>query len=363
LTKKKFEIISKAPARVCLFGDHQDYLNLPVIACAIDRFIEIKANKNNSNFLKIYKTDLNEIEKININDPLENIENEDYLKLALKVLKRYNCKLTHGYDIYISGNIPINAGLSSSSALTVAWIQFLIFAYKINIPISKLILSKLAYETEVIEQGSSGGKMDQYTISHGKTIFLNTLNDKIKIFSEPINYLIIGVSGESKDTLGMLSSLKSKTWEAINKVKSKVLDFDPKNIDLKKINLYLKILDVKLQPFLEAAIINYKITQKAKKEFLKKNFKNQIIGELMNHHHKLLKENLKITTPKIDLMIDASLTSGAFGAKIIGSGGGGCIAVLSNKKNVNQIITNLKKAGAIDAFEVNVSNGPELYVN
>ena len=45
MTKKKFEIISKAPARVCLFGDHQDYLNLPVIACAIDRFIEIKANK------------------------------------------------------------------------------------------------------------------------------------------------------------------------------------------------------------------------------------------------------------------------------------------------------------------------------
>ena len=105
MTKKKFEIISKAPARVCLFGDHQDYLNLPVIACAIDRFIEIKANKNNSNFLKIYKTDLNEIEKININDPLENIENEDYLKLALKVLKRYNCELTHGYDVYISGNI------------------------------------------------------------------------------------------------------------------------------------------------------------------------------------------------------------------------------------------------------------------
>ena len=80
----------------------------------------------------------------------------------------------------------------------------------------------------------------------------------------------------------------------------------------------------------------------------------------MNHHHKLLKENLKITTPKIDLMIDASLKSGAFGAKIIGSGGGGCIAVLSNKRNINQIISSLKKAGAIDAFEVNVSNGPEL---
>ena len=83
----------------------------------------------------------------------------------------------------------------------------------------------------------------------------------------------------------------------------------------------------------------------------------------MSEHHKLLKNNLKITTPKIDLMIDISLKSGAFGAKIIGSGGGGCIAVLSDKKNVNQIISNLKEGGAIDAFKVNVSNGPELHIN
>ncbi|MBT4237446.1 MAG: hypothetical protein HOD76_04485, partial [Cryomorphaceae bacterium] len=24
------KIVSRAPARVCLFGDHQDYLNLPI---------------------------------------------------------------------------------------------------------------------------------------------------------------------------------------------------------------------------------------------------------------------------------------------------------------------------------------------
>ena len=28
-----------SPARVCLFGDHQDYLGLPVIAGTIDRFM------------------------------------------------------------------------------------------------------------------------------------------------------------------------------------------------------------------------------------------------------------------------------------------------------------------------------------
>jgi len=39
-------ITSEASARICFFGDHQDYLNLPVIAGTIDRKIKIKATPN-----------------------------------------------------------------------------------------------------------------------------------------------------------------------------------------------------------------------------------------------------------------------------------------------------------------------------
>ncbi len=33
-----------APGRICLFGEHQDFLGLPIIACAIDLAIEIIGN-------------------------------------------------------------------------------------------------------------------------------------------------------------------------------------------------------------------------------------------------------------------------------------------------------------------------------
>ena len=42
------EVMFKAPGRICLFGDHQDYLGLPIIACAIDLFIEFSAISNES---------------------------------------------------------------------------------------------------------------------------------------------------------------------------------------------------------------------------------------------------------------------------------------------------------------------------
>ena len=49
------KIVSRAPARVCLFGDHQDYLSLPIIATTIDRTIEVNAIRNNSRYFKIFK--------------------------------------------------------------------------------------------------------------------------------------------------------------------------------------------------------------------------------------------------------------------------------------------------------------------
>ena len=89
-------------------------------------------------------------------------------------------------------------------------------------------------------------------------------------------------------------------------------------------------------------------------ELKKKNINMRKLGSLMNEHHFLLKNNLKITTKKIDKMIESSNSSGAYGSKIIGSGGGGCIVTLCEKKNVFDIIENLKLNGAKDAFEVKV---------
>ena len=52
-------------------------------------------------------------------------------------------------------------------------------------------------------------------------------------------------------------------------------------------------------------------------------------------------------------MIESTHSSGAYGSKIIGSGGGGCIVT---EKNVFDIIENLKLSGAKDAFEAKFVN-------
>ncbi len=356
-----FKITSKAPGRICLFGDHQDYLKLPIIACAIDRYITIDAERNDQGIFYIQMNDLNQSFKIPIDKQNIEVEKDDYLGIALKVLRRHGCIPNSGYNISISGDIPINAGLSSSSALTIAWINFLITAFGINGQFSSVRLAKLAYETEVIERNSSGGKMDQFTISLGNLIYLNTEDDSHVIFSKSIASLIVGVSGIDKDTFGVLASLKTKALEAINQVKATIKDFEIKNSEIEDLEKYLTLVDADLKPYLSAGIKNYFITKAAYSELQKESSDINYLGDLMNKHHLLLRDNLKITVPRIDSMIENSLKAGAIGAKIIGSGGGGCIVAISEPGNEEKIISEIKKAGAIDAFLIKETEGAIVY--
>ena len=355
------KIISLAPGRTCLLGDHQDYLGLPVIACAISRNIKLTAIENGLRVFNINKPDINQKRVINIDEKVSSIEKGDHLLYALKVLKKYGCIPNKGYNIKITGNLPINAGTSSSSAVVVSWVNFLIDAFGVNEEVSPELISQIAYESEVLEQGAPGGKMDQYSIGIGNIVYLETGDDfSYEIIKTPLHGLIIGESGIPKETVGLLSELREKTWIAIHKVKTEIPDFDIKKAKKEDLKRYLNYVPDHMQRYLYAAIANHDITQKALVEFkkLEPNFRK--IGELMTEHHNILKNDLKITVPRIDDMIRGALEAGALGAKIVGSGGGGSIVVLAPEGKEKQVIEGIKNAGGIDAYEVSVDPGARI---
>jgi galactokinase len=62
-------------------------------------------------------------------------------------------------------------------------------------------------------------------------------------------------------------------------------------------------------------------------------------------------------------MINAALKAGAYGAKIVGSGGGGSIVVIADPKNENGVIKAILEAGAQEAYAVNVDPGVRIIDN
>jgi galactokinase len=357
-------ITASAPGRTCLFGDHQDYLGLPVIACAIDRNIKLIAKENQTDSFVLNMIDIDEIRIIDIHASFEKLEPRDYFASSLRVLRRYGCVPKKGYTITITGDIPINSGTSSSSALLMAWIRFLIEAFGIDHEVTPDFLSQLGYESEVLEHGEPGGMMDHFSIGVGNIVYINTKSPfSFDVIGTELKGLITGVSGVPKETIGLLGELKGNALMAIDVVKQNYPDFDLYTSKLEDLDHYKNCLPDRLIPFFEAAIKNYHYTKEALKEFEKPVLDLQKIGDLMNGHHEVLRDLLKITVPRIDAMINAALKAGAYGAKIVGSGGGGSIVVIADPKNEDVVIEAILRAGAQEAYAVKVDPGVRIIDN
>ena len=358
------KITSLAPGRTCLFGDHQDYLGLPVIACAIDRNIKLTAEQNSTNTFVLNMIDIDEVRTIDINAAFEKLEPRDYFASSLRVLRRYGCVPNTGYTITITGDIPINSGTSSSSALLMAWIRFLIDAFGIDHEVTPEFLSKLGYESEVLEHGEPGGMMDHFSIGVGNIVYINTKQPfSYRIIGTGLKGLITGVSGVPKETIGLIGEIKGNALMSIGIVKQNFPDFDLHASKIEDFDRYRNCLPDRLIPFFEAALKNYHYTKEALKEFEKPVLDLKKIGELMNQHHEVLRDLLKITVPRIDAMINAALRAGAYGAKIVGSGGGGSIVVIADPQIEDSVIEAILSAGAQEAYAVNVDPGVRTIEN
>ncbi len=339
-----------APGRVVLFGEHQDYLGLPVIPAAIDLQIKITGQKTRNNEISLLLDDIHQVLtfKPSMDNPLPK---RGYIQSGVRVLQRegiipINC----GINAQIISEIPIKAGLSSSSALTVVWIKFLSELY--DHQLNPMELTNLAFKAEVTEFNEPGGLMDQMCIAHGYINFQEFDPIRCTRLLESMSGLVVGDSLETKDTLSTLTNIKHGVFSALEEMGvQKVKDIQASDITA----------DIVKEPFarscLLAAVNNYTYTNQAYEEFYRrgKKFNPDLIGDLMSKHHNILRDELRISTPKIENMIHSVLKAGAKGAKITGSGQGGCMIVFCPGKE--ELVSKAIEEAGGKAYRVNVSSG------
>ena len=345
----------KVPARICFFGDHQDYLGLPVIAGTINRFIELKATPISEHEFQLELADVQDSRAIPLDIENETVPTGDYLLSSMAILRSRGFRFEQGYQVVISGNIPVNAGLSSSSALTVAWIRFLVGIQKEVPKVSDAQIGHWAYEAEVEFFDSPGGLMDQYTIAQQGLLFIDTKNGQTKRLKGGVGDLVVAESGISKVTLDVLKNARIFQEKAIAQVKARHHEFDIMNSTSEDYETYLNSVLIEYRQHWYAVVHNYDITKKARRLLLSQGNNLEQLGSLMNAHQKILEECIQNTPAQMAKMMNAARKAGALGAKTIGSGGGGCmVALVSNttKKNVVKAFTD---NGAKAAYEVELT--------
>jgi galactokinase len=342
-------MLSKAPGRICIFGEHQDYIGHPVIAGAINLFFNIKGDLREDNNVIINKLDLNEVEKFILPKKglLEYKKERDYFKSGINVLRKKGYKIDRGVEVEVWSNIPIMAGTSSSSALAVAWIRFLSDIYGLNIS-DDYQVGEYAYLAEVEEFGEPGGKMDQYTSAVGGIVYLDFIKKDYEKLKKNMSGFVLIDSLTPKDTFGVLKRLKYGETTALKLIKEKYKNIDLSEIDEKQ----LSFLPSNLFKYGKAAVMNYQLTIKGRSLLREENIDENLLGQYLNEEHKLLRDCLEISTEKIEKILDIALKNGALGGKINGSGGGGTVFFYAPGKE-EFIIDKLQKLN-IRAFKIKI---------
>jgi galactokinase len=314
------------PGRVCLFGEHQDYLHLPVVPCAISLRVAIEGAHRNDDLVRIGLPDISREEIFSVRGEIPYVLERDYFRSTMNVMKRKGFTFSRGLDCVVRGNIPINAGTSSSSALVIGWVNLLARTSDQARELTPMEIATLAHAAEVLEFGEPGGMMDHFSTAFGGVIAIDFFPFiAVDRLSSSPGTFVLGDSGEPKDTKGILARVKNRVLDAVARLAKRHETFSLQTADAGVIRSLGSELAPDEQSLLLGTLRNRDITRQARAQFHAPDLDRRQIGRLLSEHQTVLREVLGISTPKIDRMIAAAEHAGAYGGKINGSGGGGCM--------------------------------------
>jgi galactokinase len=343
-----------APGRICLFGEHQDYLGLPVIAAAISLRIRAATLGPNDGRFSIHLPDVGGHEELDPCAEQSYAHSRDYLRSSLNVLRRQGAAWREGAEVRISGEIPIGAGVSSSSALTVMWLLYLCRSSEPPMDVSEDDLARLGYAAEVTEFGEPGGMMDHYCAALGGLIFIDTRPPfAARRLQAPLDGFVLGNSREPKATVETLGRVRAEVSEGVRELRGNLPTFHLAETPLEEAEPYLRRISPRLARRVRANLVNRDLTREALRRL--EDGDGEAIGPLLLEHHAQLRDGLELSTPKIERMLEASLAAGALGGKINGSGGGGCMFAFA-PGHALEAAEAIRRAGG-EAYVVQIDRG------
>jgi galactokinase len=341
-------MLVSTPGRICLFGEHQDYLGLPVIAAAISRRIQIEGTHRSDTKVVMHLPDLDSKIEFSLENTFPYTQDRDYYKSAINVLKRKGLTFSKGFECTVTGNIPINSGTSSSSALIVSWARFLDRMSDAPANFNAKEIGEIAYLAEVPEFGEPGGMMDHYSTAIGHIIYLESKPEiRVEALTPPLGTFVLGDSLEPKDTIGILARCRYGMEAILRKVMEHEPSFNLFSTESEAIHSYRSFLNSDELGLLTANMEDRDLLRRGKALFEAPDLSNDFhkeLGQLLSTHHRNLRDFKRTSTPKIDRMMDAALSAGALGGKINGSGGGGCMFAYA-PGNAPEVAEAIEKAG------------------
>ncbi len=340
-----------SPGRVNLIGEHTDYNGGHVFPCALSFGTYGAIALRDDKVVRMYSENFDD--KGIISFDIENLKNDkehdwaNYPKGVIDVLRKHGYDVNKGFDMFVYGNIPNGAGLSSSASLELLMAVMMNDIYDFNI--DRVELVKYCQEAENDFIGVNCGIMDQFAIGMGKdsnAILLdcNTLDYKYSTVNLKDEVIVIANTNKRRGLAdSKYNERRGECEEALKELQSelKINALGELTEDEFEQSKHLIKNDVRAKRAKHAVYENQR-TLKAVKAL--ENNDIDTFGKLMNESHNSLRDDYEVTGKELDTLVDlASKQEGTIGSRMTGAGFGGCTVSIVKKPMVEKFIENVGK--------------------
>lgn len=318
---------SSAPGKVYLFGEHAVVYGEPAVPCAIEKRARVSVDRRDDGKLRVHSEDLSlngftveygaspdDRPDVDVSESLVSAA-MGYVDGAIEQVRDVTGEDDVGFEVMIESEIPLGAGLGSSAAVVVAAIDAA--TRELGVVLDTDELAERAFQTEHAVQDGQASRADTFCSATGGAVRVE--GDDCQAIEAPDLPIVIGFDGGAGDTGELVAGVRSLREE---------YEFAADTVEA--------IGDIVRSG--EAALADGDVEE---------------LGRLMNFNHGLLSA-LGVSSRSLDTMVWAARDAEAYGAKLTGAGGGGCIVALDPTEETETALS--FTPGCEDAFRAELAD-------
>jgi galactokinase len=343
------DLVAAAPGRVNLIGEHIDYSDGYVLPFAIKDRTLVAARKRSDSTVRIASAQRrNKIVTVDINQVKPGLKGE-WERYALGVL--WSMGITNGVDLMIDGHVPLGAGLSSSAALECSVATAMNHLFDLGFNLEEL--ARLTQKAENQYVGVPCGIMDQSVslmATQGSALLLDcrdlsTKNISFDVASHGLELLIIDTQAHHALTDGGYAERRASCESVVARLGITSL----RELTMDQLEGSRALINETEYVRARHAVTEMKRVLDCVEALKASDFEK--VGQLINQSHISLRDDYTVSCPELDTAVNAALSEGALGSRMVGGGFGGSAIALIQASKTTETIGAIEKAFSSKGFK------------
>lgn len=341
-------LIVRSPGRVNIIGEHTDYNEGFVLPAAIDKAAWVAISPRTDGEIRLYAKDLNQHFSIRVSD-IQPQKKPSWPNYILGVVAQFVKKgmPVQGFNLILSSEVPIGAGLSSSAAVECATAFALNELWQTGL--DRMTLVRMAQLAEHEYAGVKCGIMDQFASMFGQK------DHCLRLDCRSLDYTLIPLQLPGVKILLLDTHVKHSL--AASEYNDRRQECE-KGVEIvqKKYPQVRSLRDIsvsQLKECLDETSLTFRRCRYVVEENVRLNGVCEALsagnlkqaGELMFQTHDGLSRDYSVSSPELDFLVDqVRQDTQVLGARMMGGGFGGCTINLVREDHIPTLVARLKPA-------------------